>query len=378
MGNIVFINQWASYLTKDIINAFTEKFDNIVLLAGSISETGNPLNNKVRITHIKKYNKNSIFNRFISWIIATIQVIILVNTKYRKYHLFITTNPPTLAFITLFCGNRYSVQVLDIYPDGLVTTGIISQKSCINKLWEKRNKKFLGGAESVFTITNGMARSISKYCSLEKVRVISQWPSSNEITKIERTRNKFIQSHSLEDYFIVMYSGNIGFGHHVDILVEAARKLLPKKDILFLIIGEGIHKPKIEKLIKEYELKNCMLMPYQSPDMFKHSLQAANIGVVSVSKEAALLSVPIKTYNLINNELPLLCITDKSSELAFLVETFEIGKSFAANQINEIADFILSLKTDNHTYLSYKSNLRRCKINFSPENAYLYIKDFNI
>jgi glycosyltransferase involved in cell wall biosynthesis len=376
MDRIVFINQWASYLTKDIVNIFADKFDNIGLIAGAISKTGNPLNNKVRITRIKKYNKKSYTTRLISWIIATLQVFILVNTKFRKYHLFITSNPPTLAFITLLYRNSYSVQVLDLYPDGLVAGGFISKKSWVNKLWERRNRKFLTGARNVFTITEGMARSLSRYCSIEKIRVIPQWSSSDGYVEIERSDNKFIQAHSLEDYFIVMYSGNIGLGHHVDILIEAAKKLKEYNEVLFIIAGEGISKQKIEKLIEEYKLKNCRLFSHQSPDMFKHSLQATDIGVVSISKEGAQLCVPIKTYNLINSRLPLLCITDEGSELAILVSKYDIGKCFTPEQVNEISDFIISLKTDKELYYRYKNNLERCSVNFTSENAKEYLVNF--
>jgi glycosyltransferase involved in cell wall biosynthesis len=375
---IVFINQWTGYLTKDIINAFAEKYDKIDLIAGTISKSGNPLNERIRIKKISRYNKKNIFTRLFSWIFATIQVIYFVNIKYRKCHLFITSNPPTLAFITLFCPNRYSVHMLDIYPDGLVTTGIISKNSLINKLWEKRNIKFLTKAQNIFTLTDGMAKSLTKYCDSEKIKVISQWPSSSENIQIARSENKFIQAHSLEDYFIVMYSGNIGFGHHVDVLIEAARKLQCNSDILFMIIGEGIYRHKVEKLVKKYDLRNCRLLSYQPPEMFNYSLKAANIGVVSVSKKAALLSVPSKTYNLINNHLPLLCITVESSELAILVERYQIGKCFKENQVEEISDFILSLKNDNSLYLDYQNNLKKCATNFTSKNTYSYTDNFII
>jgi hypothetical protein len=53
----VFINQWASHLTKDAFNSFIEKFDNVSLIAGSTSEIGNPLNKKVKVSNIAMHNK---------------------------------------------------------------------------------------------------------------------------------------------------------------------------------------------------------------------------------------------------------------------------------------------------------------------------------
>lgn len=376
MKKIVFINQWPSHLTKDIINVFAEEFDEVSLIAGRISESGNTLNKKVRISHIIKYNKKNTFSRQITWIIAAIQTFFLVIFKFRGHHLFLTSNPPILTFLPIFCRHKYSVQILDIYPDALVGGGFISENSWFIRFWMKQNKKYFARALNVFTITGGMAQTISRYCDPDKIKVIPQWPSSNGHNKIDRSCNEFIRTHSLENYFIIMYSGNLGIGHHVPVLIESARLLQDFEDIKFVIIGEGFNKPVIERLIKDYNLNNCLVLPFQSSEMFKHSSQAADIGVVSVSKELAMLSVPIKTYNIINNNVPLLGITEKESELARLISEYDIGKYFSSTQVQEISDFIVTLKSNNEINEKYKGNLRKCSRIFSSENASLYLTDF--
>jgi glycosyltransferase involved in cell wall biosynthesis len=378
MDRIVFINQWASHLTKDIINAYAKEYKQVALIAGTITETGNPLDPKVKLHRIVKYNRTSIFKRKLTWILATIQTIFLVKTRFRNYHLFITTNPPTLSYVTLFCKNSYSVQILDIFPDALVVAGFISKESNLNRIWENHNRKYFAGAEHIFTLTDGMARTISKYCDPGKIKVIAQWSSSNGNCYIERNKNEFIRLHSLENYFIVMYSGNIGLGHHVATLVETARILRDNKDILFLIIGEGWNKPLIERLIDDYGLKNCLVLPFQSPDMFKHSIQAADLGVVSVSKELAPICVPIKTYNLIYNEIPLIFITEGQSELASLANKYDVGKCFTPTQYSEIGEFILSLKSDKDALSRYKQNLKNCADKFTSKNALVYVKSMTL
>lgn len=373
MDRIVFINQWASHLTNDIVNSFAEIYDDVSLIAGTITDTGNQLNPKVKIVRIARYVRTSVFRRKLTWILATMQTFFLLKTRFRKHHLFITTNPPTLSFITPFCKNDYSVQILDIFPDALVVAGFIDKNSWFNKMWEKHNKKYFIRAKHVFTLTDGMARTISKYCDPGKINVIPQWSSSNGDCYIERGSNEFIKLHSLEQYFIVMYSGNIGLGHHVSTLVETARILKDHTDILFIIIGEGWNKPVIEKLVREYKLDNCQLLPFQSPEMFKHSIQAADIGVVSVSKELAPVCVPIKTYNLIYNEKPMIFITEGQSELASLALKFDIGKCFSPEEVNEISKFILSLKSDRNELSRYKQNLKNCADKFTSRNAMVYV-----
>ncbi len=377
-NSIVFINQWASHLTKDIMNAALGRFENVAFIGGQISASGRPLNDKIKISRVVRYRKKNSISRLVTWLLATIQVIILIKLKYRDYNLFLTSNPPTLVFVPWFCRNKYSVQILDVYPDALVAGKFISKGSWINKLWIKRNKAYFTKAKNVFTITDGMAETISQYCDQQKISTISQWPSSDEFEPIPIQENRFINEHNLQNFFIVMYSGNMGLGHHVDVMVEVAKELRNYADISFVLIGEGWNKPVIEKRIIDYELNNCLVLPFQSTEMFKHSSQAADIGVVTVSKELSMLSVPIKTYNMIRNNTPLLCITEGESELKSLVSKYEIGKVFGPQQIQEISDFIISLKTQRDQIIKYKKNLELCAKNFTSQNAFLYFKEFEI
>jgi len=373
MEKIVFINQWASYLIKDIINVFSERYNNVALITGHISESGCPLSNNVKVSKILSYNRKNIITRSLTWLLATIQIVFLVKTKYRGYHMFLTSNPPTSAFVPIFCNNTYSVQILDVYPDIIYAGNIIKKESFIIKLWERRNIKYFKNAKQIFTITDGMAATLSKYCERQKIKVIYQWPAFKDIELINKKDNIFINTHHLFDKFIVMYAGNIGLGHHVTSLVETANILRNREDIVFIIIGEGWNKPVIENLIKKYRLINCLLLPFQTVEMFKHVLQATDIGVVSVSKEMAALSVPIKTYNLIKNQIPLLAITEGDSELERLIAKYRIGECFTPVQGKEISDYILFIKSNREVFDNYKKNL--CKINdlFSYKNAVNYL-----
>ncbi len=359
---------------KDIINRFAERIDDVTLVYGNMSNNGESLDNKVKLVRIVKYRRKSTFSRLVSWLIATLQLILLVNLRYRKHYLFFTTNPPTTAFLTLFCKNRYSVNVLDIYPEALSLGGFVKESSVIYKLWEKRNFKFFNLAQRIFILTDGMKKTISKYCDSSKIEVIPYWSLNTNINGIERNRNKFLSKYKITNKFIVLYSGNLGLGHHVTSLVKVANHLREDEDIVFVIMGDGWNKPVIEKLIEDYKLENCLLLPYQPSELFIHAINGADIGVVSVSKELAPVCVPSKTYNLINNKVPLLFITEGESELQSLANRYNIGKCFPPDAIKRMGEYVTELKSDHNKYSEYKKNLAICAPNFSQQNALSYVK----
>lgn len=377
MSSIVFINQVTGYLMKDVINVFCKQYENVALIAGKISDTGDSLDKKVKVSLICPYWKGSPVSRFISWIWATIQTIVLVNFKYRGYHLFITSNPPTLAFLPLFCRNRYSVLVYDIYPDGLVEGGFIRSSSLVARLWAKRNRNYFLKASNIFTLTESMALTLANYTGKERIKVITPWSLFDPGNRVDRCDNIFINKHKLNGKFIVMYSGNIGLGHNLESVIETAR-LLAKEDVIkFVIIGDGWNKSMIEKMIKDYELKNCLVLPFQPADMLRYSLSAADLGIVSVSAAASKVCAPSKTYNLINLEVPILAISDPGTELASMVERNGTGKVFNQGQYTEMAQFILDLKNDDSTLKNVLNNIRNCSMKYTKINVMEYLNQFN-
>ena len=115
----------------------------------------------------------------------------------------------------------------------------------------------------------------------------------------------------MQNKFIVQYSGNIGVTHNVETLIEIAELLKDNTDILFQIIGRGPRKSKLENLVKEKNLPNCVFLPFQTDDMFPYSLSAADVGVVILDETTSKGSVPSKSYNLMSYGIPSLYIASR-------------------------------------------------------------------
>ena len=375
---IVFVNQSVGYLMIDIINAFAKSgyYTQIALIAGNIKGIER-LDKKVNVSRMKHYKRNTLSRRKLSWIVGTVQSLIIILWKYRRFHLFLVSNPPTISFITMLCRNRYSALIYDVYPEGLVWGGFISGNSMINKVWSKFNNRFYRKAQHVFTVTDGMAIGIKAYSPSINVTVIPIWHDELKGVPEDKKSNQFITLHGLYDKFIVMYSGNMGKGHDIEKLVFVANDLKDEKDIVFIFIGEGWKKTIIQDLIRNLELTNCMVLPYQTEEMFPHSLSAADVNVVSAPVGTNHICVPSKAYNLISLGIPMLGISEKNTELCQLIEKNEIGACFSREETKEIALFILSLKNNRDKMMRYKKNSVYVSARYSSANAYMFVNTLN-
>jgi glycosyltransferase involved in cell wall biosynthesis len=372
-NEIVYINQNAGYLMIDIINAKDNSFKKSII-TGKIIPRNNHLGPEVVIHKIITYNRSSNLKRIFTWTWGFLQILFLVKFKFRNAELFIVSNPPFATLLPLFCNNKFSLLIYDIYPDAFVQYGILNKKSKIIRYWESSNKRIYKNAEKIYTLSKGMKSLISNYVNESKIQVVPIWTDNTFLKPIPKLENEFIIQNKLQDKFVVMYSGNLGFSHDVEIIPEIA-KIINIPEIEFLIIGDGDKKVLIEQKIKQYNLSNCRLLPWQEPQMLPFSLAAADLSIVTLGKEASLLSVPSKTFNIMSVGTPLLCIASEKSELAYLVKINKVGKIFEANQKNEIKDFIIEMCTNKEFYNIFKNNSLSTSKLFGPDNAFKFNKN---
>jgi glycosyltransferase involved in cell wall biosynthesis len=219
-----------------------------------------------------------------------------------------------------------------------------------------------------------LSEAIKKYTDKEPV-IIPNWTNVDFIKPVLKPENPFVLTHRLLDKFIVMYSGNLGITHDLETIVSVAELLKNEKEIIFVIIGEGAKREKIARLIKEKELANLLLLPYQERETLPYSLGAADVGVITLGKGAEHVSVPSKTYYTLAAGAAVLALASPDSELGILIDEYACGKLFSGEQHNEIADFIYSLSKNKELLNQYRKNARVASLNFSPENAKTYYNE---
>lgn len=373
MKKIVFINQDSGYLMIDIVNAHVKEGFDAVLLTGRLLERNTPLDSTVVVDRIIRYQRDSNFIRIYTWLIGFIQIWIKVCFKYRKADLFIVTNPPFATLLPLFVRNRFTLLIFDIYPDALTETGLLSKKSALSRFWESVNMKVYAKAERIFTLSNGMKSKLESYVHDEKIDVVYPWSDSGLFRMINKNENPFIIENNLQGKFIVLYSGNMGFTHHVELIPELS-KTIDRDDIVFVMIGEGDKKKQVQDRIFQWKLDNCILLPWQPFEILPFSLASADIGIVSLGTNASQVSIPSKTFNLMSAGVPLLCLASETSELAGIVNKYYNGACFDPVDLSAIRDFILQLADNPVLRNEMCENSRKASFSFGPENARLFVE----
>ncbi len=376
MRSILLANQSSGYLMIDIVNAFARsgKYDRTELFAGEIHIRPSVPDENVHIIKTVRYDKASTLKRLFTWVGAFVHLLFCVWRRGKECELFLVSNPPLNVFIPLFTRKKYSILIYDLYPDSLVSQRFVKKDSFLAKWWAKQNKKVFAKAAHVFTISDDMKDAVAQYVEKEKILVIYNWAHNEHLQPIPKEQNAFLKEHGLQDKFIVLYSGNMGMTHDIDIIVDVAERLRMRDDICFLFIGEGAKKPLIEQKIQEYSLENCLILPFQPLEVLPYSMGAADVAVVTTDANQTGLSVPSKTYSYLSVGAALLCLADKQSELGRMMNEHHVGRCFDRHEIEEMSSYLEEMADNKVVAEEYRMNSRRLSLDYTPENARAYVE----
>lgn len=371
----VLINQSSSNLMFDTVNAFVERGDEVALICGPFNSDKSTLHASVKVSHIIKYNRKSAIKRLWTWGFGTVQILWYLLTKYRGWDVIYVTNPPMSYFCQKFVKNSFSIIVYDIYPDALLNVGI-GKNHFIYRWWSKQNHKIFSKAKHIFTLCDSMSSALEKYTDIDKLKVVPLWVLDSRLKPIHKNENEFVINHKLEDKFVVMYSGNMGYTHSVDKLVEIAAMMRNDTNIHFLFIGNGKKRPEIEKKIVDDQLTNCTVLDWQPSEIFPLSLAAADLGVITLNDDSAKISIPSKTFNLMAVGAPLLCLSPEEAEMRKLIAKYNNGACFSPSDLNNIVSFIRNLANDKELKDKYSINSINASKDFTRDNAKLYLTNY--
>lgn len=260
---------------------------------------------------------------------------------FRRRHgfLFIGTNPPFLPIIGYFLKVLrrwpYVVLLYDLHPQMSARLGWMSEDSFFYKLWVRLNARTYRSADALVPIGRCMQRFMKEtYFSKPKgkqksdlppMEIIHNWEDGERIKPLPREENPFVGEHAFGDRFVVLYSGSIGLHHELECIIEAAEKLRDQREILFVFIGEGARKDKLQEMVRSKGLQNCLFLPYQPLDNLRYSLTSGDLYVITQERGLEGLIVSCKIYSALASGTEVLGLVHPDTEVAAIIRESDAG-----------------------------------------------------
>jgi colanic acid biosynthesis glycosyl transferase WcaI len=237
---------------------------------------------------------------------------------------------------------RLLTMVYDIYPDIAVEMGYLKNPALIRAVRKLENLIYRR-SDKIGVLSEGFRRTLIKEKGVapEKVAVIPVWLDVRDIVPMSRDNPWRREMEIDPEKFVVLYAGTIGLVSGAEVVVEAARLLRSRQDILFLMVGEGQAKDRVGAMARESGLNNIRFLPFQPRERLCESQATADVSLVTLAPGRGKTSVPSKVLGYMAAARPVIAAVDKDCDTAELIRTSGCGLVVPPSQGEELTEAIL-------------------------------------
>ena len=320
---------------------------------------------RLRSTQLDKNVKLGRILNSVSFFFSALMTLLLRKTSGP---LLIVSNPPFLSLLGYVMRKLkrqpYTFLLYDIYPDIAVRLGYLKPNGLVRRIWDYTNRVILRHSSRVIALSEPMKEIVVGKADLNgqidtrKFHVIHNWVDEEFIRPIPKSENWFAAQHELQDKFVVLYSGNIGLSHDLETVVAAAERLR-EKNIVFLFIGEGGKKRKLQSIVSQHNLQNVRFLPYQPREILPYSLTCSDVSLVALEKGIEGLSMPSKLYTILASGRPVIALVEPDSEVARIIAKADCGKRVAQNDVETLVGILDYYYRDKEAALHQGRNGRK-------------------
>ena len=142
-----------------------------------------------------------------------------------------------------------------------------------------------------------------------------------------------------DDKVVVLYAGNMGHKQGLEHVIHAAEQLQNHHKIIFILIGDGVARPDLEK--ESTNLANIQFFPLQPLKALNQVLNMADIHLLPQKAGAADLVMPSKLSGILASGKAVIATANSDTEIAEIVSN--IGIIVPPENSRALAEAILSL-----------------------------------
>jgi putative colanic acid biosynthesis glycosyltransferase WcaI len=286
-----------------------------------------------RITRVHPFptDKRNIPARAAAFAGFTVLVATYSLFQRRRPDVVLAMSPPLTLGLAGWVAARarrvpFVFNVQDIFPDVAVEVGAVSNPRLIRVLRALERLTYRR-ADAVTVLSDDLRENVEEKLAGRGgtyVRVIPNFVDSDRITPGPR-RNGYRDEFGLGDRTVVMYAGNLGFSQPLELMVDAARALQHREDLVFVINGGGSARPGLEQSAEG--LANLVFVDLQPVDRLPEVLAAADVHVIALRAGLGRSSVPSKLYSILAAGRAVLASVDDGTEVVRVLDASGAGRS---------------------------------------------------
>lgn len=278
----------------------------------------------------------------------------------RNVDVVVGTSPQFFTVMSACCLARlkkvpFIFELRDIWPASIAAVGAVRQGKIIFYL-EKIEMFLYQQADSIIAVTHSFKSELaSRGVDSCKIHVITNGVDLSFYRPAAQKSVSLEKIYGLSDKFVVGYIGTHGVAHALDNVLDAADYLKQYPDIRLILAGGGSERARLEKLVKENNINNVVMIPKQSKVIMPALWSVCDVALVHL-KDTSLFKtvIPSKIFEAMGMGIPIL-LAAPPGEASEIIQEAGVGLVVPPEEPSSLAKAIIKMQNDSLTQ-TYKEN----------------------
>ena len=301
----------------------------------------------------------------------------------RRADVVIATSPQLLVGLSGWWVSRvkrtpFVLEVRDLWPESLVAVGAGDSNSALHRTIGRIAGFLYRKADHIVVVTPAFREHLMEKWRVpqEKISVVHNGVETalfSPRTGIADLRKEL----NAEGRFVVSYIGTIGMAHGLETMIAAAERLqMAAPEVLFLLVGEGADRERIQAMVDSKGLHNFRFVAQQPREKIPAFIGASDACLVLLKKSTVFETViPTKMLEFMSCARPV--ILGVRGQAQQILESAQGGICIEPGSVDELCDAILQLRRDSSLCATLGGNARRYIVSSlsreSTANTYLQV-----
>jgi colanic acid biosynthesis glycosyl transferase WcaI len=278
---------------------------------------------------------------YVTWMVSAMQAAWLTPACDVIY----VWHPPLTVGVTAWVLSKlkrvpFVYDIQDLWPESALASGLMRPGLLVRVLYRLADWVY-ARADRILVVSDAAARHLAaRRVPRDKMTVAKHWVNGTtfEVPFERDVRTEF----GLQGRFLVMFAGNLGLVQGLETVVAAAECLASCPEIVFVLVGDGSDRARLESLVAERRLDNLIFAGRHPAIEMPAFLTAADALIVHLRpSEIADHAVPTKILSYFAAARPIVCAT--SGAAAELVAEAEAGVTVPPGNPQQMAAAVLTL-----------------------------------
>jgi glycosyltransferase involved in cell wall biosynthesis len=283
---------------------------------------------------------------YVTWMVSSIQAAWLAPACDVLY----VWHPPLTVGVSAWIISKlkripFAYDVQDLWPESALASGLMRPGLLVDILhkladWVYRH------APRILVVSDAAATYLrERGVPAQKISVAHHWLDT---TPFERQSTRDVRAEfGWGDKFVVMFCGNLGMVQGLETLIEAAARLRHRRDIVFVLVGDGSDRGRLERLATGAELSNVQFVGRHPAADMPAFMRAADVLLVHLRRShIADHAIPTKILSYFAAGRPVICAARGAA--ADLVHAAKAGVTTEPGDAAGLAEAVMRIQSLSH------------------------------